>query len=80
MVSRGLLGLTVACARCHDHKYDPLPTDDYYSLYGVLGSYVEPEDLPLIGKPDDTPAYREYLPQLAKLEGEVSAFKPRKPG
>ena len=35
-VSRGLLGLTVACARCHDHKYDPIPTTDYYGLAGVF--------------------------------------------
>ena len=35
-VSRGLLGLTVACARCHDHKYDPIPTEDYYALAGVF--------------------------------------------
>lgn len=35
-VSRGLLGLTVACARCHDHKYDPVPTEDYYALAGVF--------------------------------------------
>ena len=33
-----LLGLTVACARCHDHKFDPIPTADYYSLYGVFAS------------------------------------------
>ena len=37
-VTRGLLGLTVACARCHDHKYDPIPTSDYYSLAGVFAS------------------------------------------
>ncbi len=36
VVTRGTMGLTVACARCHDHKYDPVPTADYYSLYGVF--------------------------------------------
>jgi len=35
-VSRGLLGLTVACARCHQHKFDPIPTEDYYALAGVF--------------------------------------------
>ena len=37
-VSRGLLGLTVACARCHDHKFDPVETEDYYALAGVFAS------------------------------------------
>ena len=37
------MGLTVACARCHDHKFDPIPTADYYSLYGVFASSTEPE-------------------------------------
>src|SRR5690606_5736022 len=41
VVTRGLLGLTVACARCHDHKYDPIPTADYYSMYGVFASSEE---------------------------------------
>ncbi|WP_152049392.1 PSD1 and planctomycete cytochrome C domain-containing protein [Tautonia marina] len=40
VVSRGLLGLTVACARCHDHKYDPISTEDYYALAGVFASTV----------------------------------------
>jgi hypothetical protein len=38
VVGRGLLGLTVACARCHDHKYDPIPTEDYYGLAGIFAS------------------------------------------
>jgi mono/diheme cytochrome c family protein len=42
-VSRGMMGLTVACARCHDHKYDPIPTADYYSLHGVFDSCLERE-------------------------------------
>lgn len=37
-VSRGFLGLTVACARCHDHKFDPIATEDYYALAGVMAS------------------------------------------
>ena len=35
-LARGLLGLTVACARCHNHKYDPVTTEDYYALAGVF--------------------------------------------
>lgn len=35
-LTRGFLGLTVSCARCHDHKYDPIPTIDYYSLAGIF--------------------------------------------
>jgi hypothetical protein len=41
VVARGTLGLTVACARCHDHKFDPIPTRDYYALYGVFQSSAE---------------------------------------
>ncbi len=37
-LSRGLLGMTVACARCHDHKFDPIATKDYYALAGVFAS------------------------------------------
>lgn len=44
VTTRGLLGLTVTCARCHDHKYDPIPTADYYSLYGVFASSKKSEN------------------------------------
>lgn len=43
--SRGLMGMTVACARCHDHKYEPIPTADYYSLRGVFASIDRIEEL-----------------------------------
>jgi hypothetical protein len=41
VVARGLMGLTVSCARCHDHKYDPISAADYYALYGVFASSEE---------------------------------------
>ena len=43
VICRGTLGLTVTCARCHNHKFDPIPTEDYYSLYGVMESSEEKE-------------------------------------
>jgi cytochrome c553 len=48
VIGRGTMGLTIGCARCHDHKFDPIPTSDYYSLYGVLDSSVEPKEMPLL--------------------------------
>jgi hypothetical protein len=35
-ISQGMLGLTISCARCHDHKFDPIPIEDYYALAGIL--------------------------------------------
>jgi mono/diheme cytochrome c family protein len=49
VTTRGFLGLTVACATCHDHKYDPIPTKDFYSLQGVFSGTVLNE-LPLAPK------------------------------
>lgn len=55
VVGRGLLGLTVACARCHDHKYDPIRTEDYYGLAGVFAS-TRMYNRPLAGKMGDADA------------------------
>ncbi len=38
LISKSFLGLTLACARCHEHKFDPIPTSDYYALAGILRS------------------------------------------
>jgi mono/diheme cytochrome c family protein len=42
-VTRGFLGMTVQCARCHDHKYDPIPQTDYYALAGVFYNTIYEE-------------------------------------
>ena len=74
VVSRGLLGLTVACARCHDHKFDPIPTDDYYSLYGVFASSVEPADPPEIPAAVSDDLNRDFRAQLETRTKAVAAF------
>ncbi|MFO0798385.1 MAG: PSD1 and planctomycete cytochrome C domain-containing protein [Gemmataceae bacterium] len=50
-VTRGFLGLTVACARCHDHKFDPVSSEDYYALAGVMAS-TQLAERPLVAEPD----------------------------
>lgn len=74
VVSRGLLGMTVACARCHDHKYDAIPTDDYYSLFGVFDSSQQPAELPLIGEAKQSKEYEAYEKELASKQKELSDF------
>jgi len=76
LVSRGLLGLTASCARCHDHKFDPVPIKDYYSLYGIFVSSHEPEekDLPLIGKSKSEKEFKEYQAERAKRQQKVDNY------
>ncbi len=66
VITRGLMGLTVACARCHDHKYDPIPTTDYYALYATLASSRAPDVLPIVGKPPNSDAFNRYQQELEK--------------
>lgn len=66
VLGKAFLGLTVACARCHDHKLDPIPTADYYALYGVLTSsrmVMRTADLPEVN--------RRYKQQLAELKPAI---------
>jgi hypothetical protein len=67
VVFRGTQALTVGCARCHDHKFDPIPTEDYYSLYGVFAGTSE-TTLPIADEPEPTPAYLAYAEELRKRE------------
>jgi hypothetical protein len=71
VTSRGFLGLTVGCARCHDHKYDPIGTHDYYALAGIFNNsdyYEYP-----IAEEDEAEAYekeKEFIDGLKKSLNE----------
>jgi hypothetical protein len=73
VVTRGVMGLTVACARCHDHKYDPISAADYYALYGVFASTKEKphDDAP----PEMVDADKPYNPYVF-LRGDAGNHGP----
>jgi hypothetical protein len=74
VVTRGLMGLTVTCARCHDHKFDPVTQADYYGLYGVFRSCTEPLIPPLFTVPPDTDEYRQFDAELTKRLAALDDF------
>src|SRR5581483_7548536 len=84
VVSRTFMGLTVACARCHDHKFDPISTADYYGLAGI---FFSTHILPNVGpktdgppmlqipleSPEQTAARKAYQQRVADAEKELKA-------
>ncbi len=76
VVTRGLLGLSVSCARCHDHMYDPIPTADYYSLYGVFETSEEPVIPPLVGPVASDAATQDFQREFEKLKAALDEYEP----
>ena len=68
-LTRGFLGLTVSCARCHDHKYDPIPQQDYYSLAGVFHS-SRLHNAPLVPAPE-VERYNQARQKIKKREESI---------
>ncbi len=68
VVGRGFLGLTIACARCHDHKFDPIKQADYYALRGVFASTVEPREGPVIAGDPNSKEYKDFELKNEQLE------------
>ncbi len=76
VVSRGLMGLTVSCARCHNHKFDPIPTRDYYSFYTIFGNSREPKKLPLLDPKADLSTWEaEVKAEEQKVEAEIARLR-----
>ena len=71
-VTRALLGLTVSCARCHDHKFDPIPTVDYYSLATAYNGAKLSEEIAL-GSPTANKARDDWQKQVAALSQKIKS-------
>ena len=74
VATRGVMGLTVACARCHDHKNDPITTGDFYALHGMFASADIPKKLPLIAEPEQTAEAKAFYEERKKLAMAVHDF------
>ncbi|MBX6314364.1 MAG: PSD1 domain-containing protein [Isosphaeraceae bacterium] len=72
-LTRGLLGLTVACARCHDHKYDPISQADYYALAGVFASTEYVEAAPIVPR-EQVEAYERAQAAIQAKWQEIDTF------
>jgi len=80
-VGRTVLGLSVSCARCHDHKFDPIPAKDYYALYGIFSStryafpgteiYPHTKDFVALGTPGDAAKLNKWQTELAALDDKL---------
>jgi hypothetical protein len=78
VVSRGTMGLSVNCARCHDHKFDPVSTKDYYALYGVFLNSQARQDLPVIGDEPGSDVDRRYEKAVAAQQEGLLKFKQKR--
>ncbi|HJZ91495.1 MAG TPA: DUF1553 domain-containing protein [Gemmataceae bacterium] len=83
VITKGFLAQTVTCARCHDHKFDPIPTADYYALAGILRNAKAMEhanvskwiEVPLPGTPAEEAELRKHDEAIAALQTRIKAEK-----
>jgi cytochrome c553 len=84
-VGKAFLGLTTSCARCHDHKFDPIPTRDYYALYGIFSStrypfpgteiYPHPHSLVPLATGKEAERLVKYQKEVGELELKKEALQ-----
>jgi hypothetical protein len=83
VIAKGFLAQTVTCARCHDHKFDPIPTKDYYALAGILRNARAMEhanvskwiEVPLPADPTTEAALKKHEQAVAALQAKLAAAK-----
>lgn len=83
-MSKAFLGLSFSCARCHDHKFDPITTRDYYALYGIFSStkyafpgteiYKHPKDFVPLATGTNYEGFFKYQTELADLDDRIETL------
>ncbi|MBV8488696.1 MAG: PSD1 domain-containing protein, partial [Planctomycetaceae bacterium] len=73
VIFRGTQGVSISCARCHDHKYDPISIRDYYSLYGVFAGATEKHEV-IIFTPQDRLAAQAHAAELLARTRDLEHF------
>ena len=84
--SKAFMGLTVTCARCHDHKFDPIPTRDYYALAGIFKSTKTMSNLATVAMwterpltdPALAPKQKEYDAKISEAKRQIKQLKDAK--
>jgi hypothetical protein len=83
-LGKAVLGVTIACARCHDHKFDPIPTSDYYALYGIFkstayahpGTEIYPHTYGFAAmNPADAAKLKDFEQKLSGLDNRIEDMK-----
>jgi hypothetical protein len=75
-ISRAVMGLTMGCARCHDHKFDPLSAEDYYGLAGIFKSTQTMDTFTVVARWHERPlAFPEQLRHRDELQQQATAKK-----
>lgn len=76
VITKGFMATTAVCARCHDHKFDPISTKDYYALHGIFNSSYIPndEEKPILHPINNTPSYQDYLAKKTQIEKDIENF------
>ena len=78
VTSKAFMGLTVSCARCHDHKFDPIPTKDYYSWYGIFANSKEPDFTQEHALDEGVAQTRAVNDYFAKLKPLMATYNSKK--
>jgi len=88
VIGKGLLAQTIACARCHDHKFDPIPTSDYYAMAGIFknvqglkhANVSTTMEIPLPISEESKRELEIHNSAVAKLQSEINKLKPKVAG